>query len=557
MKRRLICYILIVAMLITSFSGCGASGDNQDANKSEEIVLTGELAPVASFYDINLPFYDLNIDFVWQGDDFVYMEKEWDRELRKNICTISRVPADGSGEAVQIYQSTAEEPSIWNFTMDDEGNFYTLSWVPLESEELVKQFTMRKYDADMKEIMCVEPDSEQVSTTELNATHDMYIDDAGHIVLADYENHAYFFDEELNFLWKEKLLNNFYDMNFVDAGEQGTFFAAYDDTTSRVSLLKIDYEKQCLTALPEINMSDYVGFNEYLQIIGGGEYGVLLSTNNTLFKCNLETGEVEPWFDWKDSNMNVYGETLKQVRFHEKEDEIFMSAWCYDWRTSTSEMAEISYIDKAYLPEKQTVVLGTWVYSDVEKFVDQFNRNNRQYIVEIKEYESSEELVQAFLFGQDEVPDILDISIASSTMLQNKGILEDLQPYFEESEVVNKDDILDSIWDMCMEDGKLTSMITQFGFRTCVTALDTIPEDGWTIEEFFALEDTYPESKPLLYYRYSNVMHMLGDMSYENFIDWDKKKSDFDSNSNSGKELISHPSIAYNNAIKEFNLNEL
>lgn len=529
MRKRVISFILIVAIVLTSFAGCGNS-ERQEDNALKEIVPTGELAPVANFFDVNLPFYDINIDFVWQGDDFVYMEKEWDKDARRNICTLSRVPADGSDEAVQIYQTTAEEPSIWNFTMDDAGNFYTQSWVPImDSDPLVKEFTMCKYDANMQEILCVEPNSEQLSFSELNAADYMYADEAGHVVLADYECNVYFFDENLNFIWKEKLPNNFTEANFIDAGEQGSFFAEYDYMTCRVSLLKIEYDKQRLVAMPDINMSNYLEEYDTLKVVSGKEYGILLSGEEAMWKYNVDTGEVEEWFDWKDSNMNVYGDTIEEVRFHEEvEGEPFMSVWCYDSFTrGNSEIAEISYIDKAYLPEKQTVVLGTlWEVGD---WVSKFNRNSREYEVIVKTYENEDEMVQSFLFGQDEIPDILDISVTSSAMLENKGILEDLEPYFKKSDAVNKDDILEQIWDMCKTDGKVTSMMTCFYFQSCVTTAESISEDGWTIDEFFSLEEQYSESKPLLYYTYRTVFNTLGDMGVENFIDWEKNKSDFDS----------------------------
>lgn len=530
MKKKVISYILITAMIITSFAGCGS--DNQASGEVGEIVPTGELAPVANFFDVNLPFYDMNIDFVWQGDDFVYMEKEWDKDARRNICTISRVPADGSDEAVQIYQTTPEEPSIWKFTMDDVGNFYTQSWVPImDSDPLVKKFTMCKYDSNMQEILSVEPNSEKVSASELNAADYMYVDEAGHVVLADYECNVYFFDENLNFAWKDKLPNTFTETNFIDAGEQGIFFAEYDYMTCRVSLLKIDYDKQRLVAMPDINMSNYLEEYDTLKVVSGKEYGILLSSEETMWKYNVDTGEVEEWFDWKDSNMNVYGDTIKEVKFHEEmEGETFMSVWCYDGFTrGNSEIAEISYIDKAYLPEKQTVVLGTLEWAEVDSWISKFNRNNREYEVVVKAYEDEEALVQAFLFGQDEIPDILDISVTSSAMLENKGILEDLEPYFKKSDVVNKNDILEQIWDMCKTDGKVTSMMTCFSFQSCVTTAENLSEDGWTIDEFFTLEEQYPESKPLLNYNYGVVMRTLGDMGVESFIDWDKKKCNFDS----------------------------
>ena len=528
MRKKIFSFILIVTMIITGFTSCGST-EQQNGTEQKEIVLTGELEPVATFYDINLPFYDADLEFEWCEDDFVYLEKEWNKEAGLNICTMHRVAADGSGQPVQIYQSTTDDLSIWNFTMDDAGNFYTLSWRPVEES---REYMLCKYDGNMQEIMCVK--IETLTVKELGLVQEMWIDCTGRVILADWDSNVYFFDENLNFQWKETLRADFFDMNFVDAGEHGSFFATFDEMSARVSLLKIDFERQRVIAMPEINMSEYLGLNESLSVVGGGEYGVLLSTSKCLFKCNPENGDLDPWFDWKDSNMNVFGETVEEIKFHEINDEKFMTVWCYDWRDNTSEMAEISYIDKAYLPEKQTVVLGTGVYSDVKGWVDRFNRNSREYIVEIKEFETEDEMMQAFLFGKDEVPDIFDISIISSTMLSNKGILEDLTPYFNESQVVRKEDILPSVWNMCVEDGKLTSMITQYYFQTCVTSLDTISENGWTIEEFFSLEDKYPGSKPLEFYLYNNVLRTLGDMGFENFIDWEKKKCNFDS-----KEFIS------------------
>ena len=524
MKKKLLGYILAAAMLITAFIGCDDGNELAD-KKSEKIVLTGELAPVAEFYDVNLPFYDVNLEFVWCGKDFIYMEREWDKEAQINICTLYRVPADGSGEAIQIYQNTAEESCILKYTVDEEGNFYTLEWEPVGD---TREFTLHKYDANMKEILCVKPDTEQVAVNELNAVQKIYLDNAAHIVMTDYENHAYFFDENLNFIWKESVPGEFWNVNFVDAGEQGSFFAAYDYMTCRVSLLKLDYENKRLEALPELNISDYLNEYDNLKIVSGKEYGILLSGEDALWKYNPDTGEVEQWFDWKDSNMNVYGTTVEEIKFYDETDNgPFMSVWCYD--NGNSEMAEISYIDRAYLPEKQTVVIGTLAISDVSDWVSKFNRNSRVYKVVIKEYADDEELVQSFLFGQDEIPDILDISVTSSAMLENKGILEDLKPYFKASDVVKKEDILKPIWNMCENDGKITSMITNFYFQSMVTSADSISENGWTIDEFFSLQEQYPESKLLIYYNYWNVFRTLGDVSVEGFIDWEKKTCNFNS----------------------------
>ena len=83
------------------------------------------------------------------------------------------------------------------------------------------------------------------------------------------------FDENLNFVWKDTLPNQFTQVNFIDAGEQGYFFADYDEMTSRVSLLKMDFEKKCLTPVPDINMSGYLGeYNRMLCVMGGGDYGI-------------------------------------------------------------------------------------------------------------------------------------------------------------------------------------------------------------------------------------------------------------------------------------------
>ncbi|MDE5589648.1 MAG: hypothetical protein K2J60_11000 [Acetatifactor sp.] len=153
-----------------------------------------------------------------------------------------------------------------------------------------------------------------------------------------------------------------------------------------------------------------------------------------------------------------------------------------------AEVVQIGYLDRGYVPEKQIITLGLPMITTTKpgKFVRKFNRSSTKYEISIKNYNDIDAFTEDLLFHQSEIPDILDVSWIDKEMPESKGLLADLEPYFQKSDVAGQSDILDLIWDSCENDGEITSMITAFSIGSLGTSADTILTDGWTYDQFFA-----------------------------------------------------------------------
>lgn len=268
-----------------------------------------------------------------------------------------------------------------------------------------------------------------------------------------------------------------------------------------------------------------MGTTENYKLLGGDENGFLISTTNKLWQYDIRTGKAEELLNWQDGNVNIDGYNVEKIIVAEPD----MTVLCYDYALDEYEIAEISYVDKAYVKERKTVVLGAAHSFAVKPWVKKFNRSNKDYVVVIKEYENITQFTDVLLYNREEIPDLLDISWSSAEMLNSKNLLVDLEPYFNESEVVGKEDLMEQVWEAGCYQGVLTSIMNGFSFQTCLTTADTISEDGWTYEDFFALEDACPESRPLQTYTEIGVWKFLQTAGVNDYADWESRTCSFTS----------------------------
>ncbi len=532
-KKRLGC-LLLAGVLLLSMVGCG-SFEQKEPDEPVEIVPTGELVPFAEFQEVKLELSSLE-QYVWTGTSFVYLVNEWMDEEETTRSTLWRAAADGSGQPEQIYQNVVGEPFIYLFTMDLNENFYLLQ--NGKGEDQKTQRYLCKLDKDMQEVYKI-PLEDAAFTGDALFFCDLVVNGNGNVVLTDYSQNAYFFDNAGNYMGKQMLAAQFYQGNFIDAGEQGCFFWQMDWDTSEIFVQKVDFEKALLKEPENLSIASLAGAEAFnsgnYNLISGYEKGILLSAKNALWQYDINTGEAAELLSWQDSNINIIGTSVEKMFFLPEEGQDAskqsMKVLCYDGYSGVAEIADITYIDRAYIPEKQTIVLGTIVpyVPSLTDWVNTFNRESTEYFVVIKEYGDMEELTEELLFQQEEFPDIFDVSQISAEMLNSKKLLEDLEPYFQKSEVVNKDDILEQVWDACYYDEKLTSIMCGFHFVTCMSTAEGIPTDGWSYEEFFAMDEEYPDSRPFQYYNEVNVWNFLSYTGVNDYIDWDKNKCYFDS----------------------------
>lgn len=126
--------------------------------------------------------------------------------------------------------------------------------------------------------------------------------------------------------------------------------------------------------------------------------------------------------------------------------------------------------------------------------------------------------------------DIFSLRKLPFELFADKGVLEDLTPYFEESESISRDLVLDCVWNAGTVDGQYVGVIPKFLPYGYLVEKGVAENGGWTLEDYFSLADKYPTSMPTKFVKTPST-YMLNFMSQviQAYIDWEEMSCDFDS----------------------------
>lgn len=524
-KRIFLCFFsILLCLLCVNFAGC-ASKEKSDL-EPQQVTLTGILLPTAEFTQVKAPFTAMT-EYCWIGDTLVYQEEirsENNKGVYKN--NILQVPIDASQEPEIVQEMNWDKEFLYCFFSDREDNLYFFGM--RKADEMLY---LKKINAQKEEVYCNYFDMEIIAQPGFISSG--FADSKGNIILLARDGSIYFFNangEYLNssstFLTQGKLL---------DTGEGGIYLWQIDNSSAMQDtalLQKLDMERGTVAGTEQsFSLKNFQKESKNsCVLLSGYEQGLLISAEDTLWQYNMQTKESKEILNWSDSHINIQGsnvEMLRLVNWQSIELE-GMEVLLYDFQSEVAETAEIISMDKAYLPEKQSVVLGVSPYSNMNRLVLGFNRNNHKYQLELVEYNDNQ-LEEAMMYGKGQIPDILDICWITPELLANKGLLEDLELYFKESDMVSKEDILPAVWEGNYINNKVIGAITSFSIGTLLSSAQEPSLEGWTIEQFFDLEKNYPDSLPLEYYYDFNVWRILSASQLDSYIDWEAKKCSFDS----------------------------
>ncbi len=96
------------------------------------------------------------------------------------------------------------------------------------------------------------------------------------------------------------------------------------------------------------------------------------------------------------------------------------------------------------------------------------------------------------------VPDIYDLSCLPINVLAEKGLLEDIKPYFFQEQEVTYSDLVESIAAAMEKDGHIYSMIPTFYIVSLCGSTVTVGSDSsWSLEDYFDLAQNYASTELL------------------------------------------------------------
>ncbi|MDE6761169.1 MAG: extracellular solute-binding protein [Lachnospiraceae bacterium] len=186
---------------------------------------------------------------------------------------------------------------------------------------------------------------------------------------------------------------------------------------------------------------------------------------------------------------------------------------------------------------RKKITLGAIYVSDsLKKEVAAFNKEDKEYQIEIKDYSENANVDPVTMLNTDilsgNTPDLIGLMQLPLEQYAGKGILEDLTPYFEQDKDISEDDLLDSLVNAMKIDGKLYYLVSSFEVKTLVAGKKTVDSDkGWNYQKMKQLLDTMEDDMRALPYdskndRFINLMHFGG--GYNEFVDWKEGSCNFD-----------------------------
>ena len=189
---------------------------------------------------------------------------------------------------------------------------------------------------------------------------------------------------------------------------------------------------------------------------------------------------------------------------------------------------------------KTEIKLGVlYLDSELQERVIKFNKTNDKYrIVTVEYYDDKEEDYSNVIsrFNSDiasgNCPDIIDFSSMEGYLerYDEKGLLEDLTPYFNKEEDIKLDKLVQSVVNAYKINGKLYVLPQCFTLSGWFGATDTVGKDiHWTLDDFINLTKSLPDGVEMIKDLTSDSLLSMCTTQLDRYINWETGDCRFNS----------------------------
>lgn len=421
--------------------------------------------------------------------------------------------------------------SIGEFVFDKEDNLYCIKHVsPVyvegkEYEESDYKTYLVKYTADLQEVWSV--DLAEVFTEENRYVQSMITGGDDKIYLSS--NNVIYVMDGSGTLVKTITVNTDWINGLTSTSDGRVFVVQYGN--NGMELAEVDTTKDVMGEtfknIPDTN-------NE---IRAGKEGTLLVGGFSKLYEYDLATKEAKEVLDWVDCN--ILGNYARDMAV---QADGRMVIFCDNYE-GKPEIVFLTKTESSKVAQKQILTVGTLYESNgsLQEAVINFNKRNTEYQIKIKGYmdETAEWTEDSYanaiaLFHADLVsdhcPDLIDLSMANLDNLTTKGVLEDLTPYLNNSELANINDFVPSVLNAYNVNGIQTTVPTYFTINTLLARTSVVGEEpGWTMEEMIALAKEYPDAQLLHGMTKERALQTCLMYASDSFIDYESGTCSYDS----------------------------
>ncbi|WMC93050.1 extracellular solute-binding protein [Kineothrix sp. MB12-C1] len=482
-KCYVFCPILLIAFLLY---GCGAS-NSEVGNQNGTIITQEDVLYVTQ--DIPLPAYSSFDGAYSNGNDLYYAAAEFNESsqtFQTSFYSLKQGDADP-----QMNFSLAENQRVQSMTMDSEGNIYYLGYEEpsLKNSESPASTGTMLYKSDPKGMPILELNlSEYTKGQDQTMVQDLSVDGESRIVLCDSNQNIYMLNQNGELLFEVRADGRIYDL----CNSNGKVLVVHSSMDGmEVREVDIDGKKLSSKLISGIPGTQF-------HMTAGSNGNLLIASEESVYQYMFETRETLKKFDWQTHDFTgiitgmllPYGENGILV-INQDYAAIPMKAKATVFRVATE--------GETMVEGKKVITLGItdklkWVRGDA---IANFNKINPNYKIEIKNYQGDYTRLNTELIAGNG-PDILALPSYRANLLAEKGVLEDLNPYFDEDETINRSDYYENVLKAFEEEGHLYVMPITFRISTMVGKNSFLGgREGWTLEEFISFAENCPEGTPL------------------------------------------------------------
>ncbi len=529
--------LLISGIMMLTLVAC--DGKKLDENADNTHVLSKEYVYVPTFTPIKVADTDTNVvNSLLKDDKLFYSLNTYHPEMERNDFKI--IIADVSDlskvETVEIQAPELEdyESNMNTFQIDADGNFYVLydvlpsldDGVIANTEEhttyLVKYDSKgcKVYEQDLKD-MFIDKSSSYIQSFQISNTGKLF---------ASCNNVIYIISADGEFQKKIHTQAEWIS-GLIATEDERLFYTQSGNQEKGMELVEIDTDKYTIGAT-------YKNIPEMSSLIRSGSDGkLLLKGSSYLYEYDCEVQKATPVLSWSDSS--ITGDYVADMV--KLQDDNFLLLY-KDATKGSAEIVKLTKTKAGEVPEKEIIVYAAFSpgISSVDRAIDDFNKRSSKYKIVKKTYyddtkEWSQELqddaltlMYADLTGNNP-PDIVNLEVLSMMNLMNQGVMENLSPYLESSNVLSREEFVPSVLNAYTINDKLVTIPRVFYINTIMAKTSLVGDKpGWTLDDMIQLAENYPDADLFVYMTKKDALQTCMQYNSNAFVDYKNATCNFD-----------------------------
>lgn len=526
-KNKGIIYSLML-MFVLILTGCGKEASKVSENTSLSVCAdnTGRVY-ISDYKDTHItPDYrPLSTSFLMTGDKLYFIDTTHAPE--QSVCEVSfqgeavinKLPVDlgrASVKALAADKAGEENPAIYCIAMNMPDNGF-LAAFSHDGAELWKTEFSNSLNQSMQE--------NEVFRLIRDTEGRFYALSMQRIFLFD-TNGAY--QGEIECPGKSFL-------GISTCGERGAY-TAYQDDGKQPFLAQVQFESRKLTEERRV-----LGNGSLFQ---GAGNTLLLCDSASVYSCEPDKERVIKLFDYKD--YDIFNEEV-QVIAQEDTGELTMINWDLLNESSPVELLRFREAGEGETQadgRKTITLLGitpSYMDSLFGEVIAEFNKQSKEYKVVLEIIGGQGDIYSSTntrLMAKESadllyIPDYKDIEL-----YQRKGFLENLSPYIEKSELINREDYIEELCKLFEIDGNLYGMSVVFSVETLMGRKSELGDNsGWTQEEFLDWLEQHPKTKSEGGLTKETILEYCLKGNLDAYVDWEQGETHFEGED--FKELLS------------------